>query len=75
MGHPVGLELKGGSEEAKDYQRYRKGGQPSSLTMFHIVFALDSKTSYPVVQEYHLLCLMLAAAIRYEERWDTALYF
>lgn len=62
VGHPISLELKPGEE--KNLARKI----PSSITMFHVVFALRASANYSVVEIYHDLSQQIGVAIKYEER-------
>ena len=42
--------------------------QTSTMTMFHVVFALKANTDYSVVECFHDLSQQIGVAIKYEER-------
>jgi diaminopimelate decarboxylase len=42
--------------------------QTSTMTMFHVVFALKANTDYSVVECFHDLSQKIGVAIKYEER-------
>jgi hypothetical protein len=48
--------------------RFKKGLHDSSITMFHVVFALKSSAVFSVAKCYHELSKAIGIGIRYEER-------
>ncbi|CAL1294173.1 unnamed protein product [Larinioides sclopetarius] len=49
------------------YLRHISKREKTTITMFHVVFALRADASYSIVDCYHDLCHRFSIAIRYEE--------
>jgi hypothetical protein len=62
VGHPISLE-----PEETDATRRSVSGRRSTLTMFHVVFALRAVCNYSIIPCYHELSQRLGLILRHEE--------